>query len=102
MGKDALFLGDARVECLLRYLFSIHGISGMLSVLGGSIWTTVRMAQGVKDASHPEVVFNVVLSALILITGIERLRRDSQRACLLGSCLNFVVKSIDSFNMLES
>jgi len=34
----------------------------------------VRMAKGVRVASHEEVVFNVVLSALILITGIERLR----------------------------
>lgn len=32
------------------------------------------MAKGVRVASHEEVVFNVVLSALILITGIERLR----------------------------
>ena len=25
---------------LLRYLFSIHGLSGVVSVLAGSIWTT--------------------------------------------------------------
>ena len=34
----------------------------------------VRMAKGIRIATHEEVVFNVVLSALILITGIERLR----------------------------
>eukprot|EP00929_Paragymnodinium_shiwhaense_P026575 TRINITY_DN15789_c0_g1_i1.p1 TRINITY_DN15789_c0_g1~~TRINITY_DN15789_c0_g1_i1.p1 ORF type:complete len:343 (+),score=60.45 TRINITY_DN15789_c0_g1_i1:127-1155(+) len=56
-----------------RYLFSVHGVSGALSVVAGSVWTTVRLAQGVKEASHSEVVFNVVLSAVILWTGIQRL-----------------------------
>lgn len=41
------------------------------------------MAKGVRVASHEEVVFNVVLSALILITGIERLRTLRNRDVLL-------------------
>eukprot|EP00439_Symbiodinium_sp_Y106_P042939 s3830_g5.t1 len=57
-----------------KYLFSVHGVSGVLSVLAGSIWTTVRLAKGIRQASHAEVVFNVVLSAVILITGMQRLR----------------------------
>ena len=32
------------------------------------------MAKGIRQASHAEVVFNVILSALILITGIMRVR----------------------------
>lgn len=57
----------------VRYFLSIHGVSGSISVLAGSVWTTARLAQGVKEASQAEVVVNVVLSALILITGIYRL-----------------------------
>lgn len=59
----------------IRYLTSIHGISGAVSVLAGSVWTTVRMAMGVREASYAEVVVNVVLSAVILITGIHRLAK---------------------------
>ena len=32
------------------------------------------MAKGIREASDAEVIFNVVLSAVILITGIQRLR----------------------------
>mmetsp|Transcript_122562 Transcript_122562/g.318625 ORF Transcript_122562/g.318625 Transcript_122562/m.318625 type:complete len:352 (-) Transcript_122562:158-1213(-) len=58
----------------IRYVSSIHGISGILSLLGGSIWTTVRLAMGHREASYAEVVVNVVLSTLILATGISRLK----------------------------
>lgn len=53
---------------------SIHGISGVIAVLGGSVWTTVRLAMGHREASYSEVVVNVVLSSVILATGIWRLR----------------------------
>jgi len=58
----------------IRYMTSLHGVTGVLSLLGGSIWTTVRLAMGSREASHSEVVVNVVLSAVILITGISRLK----------------------------
>lgn len=85
----------------IKYLFSIHGVSGALSVLGGSIWTTVRMAKGVRVASHEEVVFNVVLSALILITGIERLRTLRNRDVLLKFWVGISIQIFALCQVLE-
>lgn len=90
------------VKQWMKYLFSIHGVSGMLSVLGGSIWTTVRMAQGVKEASHAEVVFNVVLSALILITGIERLRTLRNQDVLLKFWVGISIQIFALCQVLEA
>jgi hypothetical protein len=58
----------------VKYMFSVHGVAGVVAVLAGSTWTTVRLAYGIREASHNEVVFNVVLSAVILFTGIKRLK----------------------------
>jgi len=73
-GEKAPAARKISVKQWIRYLTSIHGVSGALSVLGGSIWTTVRLAAGSRQASYSEVVVNVVLSAIILATGIYRLR----------------------------
>ena len=89
-------------NCNRRYLFSVHGVSGCavcsgrehldhsssVQFRGSSIRaratvcrhialsdsSQVRLAKGIRQASHAEVVFNVVLSAVILLTGMQRLR----------------------------
>eukprot|EP00438_Fugacium_kawagutii_P033000 Skav236192 [mRNA] locus=scaffold3111:162600:168595:+ [translate_table: standard] len=85
----------------MKYLFSIHGVSGVLSVLAGSIWTTVRLAKGIRVASHEEVVFNVVLSALILITGIERLRTLRNQDVLLKFWVGISIQIFALCQVLE-
>ncbi|CAJ1351484.1 unnamed protein product [Effrenium voratum] len=86
----------------IKYLFSIHGVSGILSVLGGSIWTTVRLAKGIRMASHAEVVFNVVLSSLILITGIERLRTLRNRDVVLKFWVGISIQIFALCQVLEA
>ena len=85
----------------MKYLFSIHGLSGVVSVLAGSIWTTVRMAKGIREASHAEVVFNVVLSTLILITGVERLRTLRNQDVLLKFWVGISIQIFALCQVLE-
>ncbi len=63
------------VEWLSRYFFVCSVSKTTACFMRVSVFQSqVRMAKGIREASHAEVVFNVVLSTLILITGIERLR----------------------------
>lgn len=59
------------------------------------------MAKGVRVASHEEVVFNVVLSALILITGIERLRTLRNRDVLLKFWVGISIQIFALCQVLE-
>jgi len=86
----------------IRYLTSIHGISGAISVLGGSIWTTVRLAQGVREASYAEVVVNVVLSAIILVTGIYRLGSLKNKDVLLKFWVGISIQIFALVQILEA
>mmetsp|Transcript_60875 Transcript_60875/g.145091 ORF Transcript_60875/g.145091 Transcript_60875/m.145091 type:complete len:343 (-) Transcript_60875:38-1066(-) len=85
----------------IKYVFSIHGISGILSVLGGSIWTTVRLAMGQRDASQAEVVANVVLSSLILMTGVYRLKDLKNKDVLLKFWVGISIQFFALFQVLE-
>jgi len=86
----------------IRYMTSVHGISGIISVLGGSIWTTVRLAQGVREASHAEVVVNVVLSAIILATGIYRLNSLNNKDVLLKFWVGISIQIFALVQILEA
>lgn len=59
------------------------------------------MAKGVRVASHEEVVFNVVLSALTLITGIERLRTLRNRDVLLKFWVGISIQIFALCQVLE-
>jgi len=86
----------------VRYLTSIHGISGALSVLGGSIWTTVRLAYGIREASYAEVVVNVVLSAVILVTGISRLNKTNNADVVLKFWVGISIQIFALVQILEA
>lgn len=86
----------------IRYLTSIHGISGVISILGGSIWTTVRLATGSRKASYAEVVVNVVLSALILATGCMRLRKIRNEDLVLKFWVGVSIQFFALFQILEA
>ncbi|OLP92778.1 hypothetical protein AK812_SmicGene25365 [Symbiodinium microadriaticum] len=85
-----------------KYLFSVHGVSGVLSVLAGSIWTTVRLAKGIRQASHAEVVFNVVLSAVILLTGMQRLRTIRNQDVVLKFWVGISIQIFALCQVLEA
>lgn len=86
----------------IRYLTSVHGISGAISVLGGSIWTTVRLAMGHRAASQSEVVVNVVLSAIILATGLTRLRKQKNQDVVLKFWVGISIQFFALFQILEA
>lgn len=86
----------------IRYLTSVHGISGAVSVLGGSIWTTVRLAMGHRAASSSEVVVNVVLSAIILATGLTRLRKQKNQDVVLKFWVGISIQFFALFQILEA
>lgn len=90
------------VKNWMRYLTSIHGISGVISILGGSIWTTVRLAMGNREASYAEVVVNVVLSALILATGCMRLRTIRNDDLVLKFWVGISIQFFALFQILEA
>jgi len=85
-----------------RYLTSIHGVSGVVSILGGSIWTTVRLAMGIREASEAEVVVNVLLSALILATGVSRLRALRNDDVVLKFWVGISIQFFALFQILEA
>eukprot|EP00414_Alexandrium_minutum_P000073 CAMPEP_0113825700 /NCGR_PEP_ID=MMETSP0328-20130328/3882_1 /TAXON_ID=39455 /ORGANISM="Alexandrium minutum" /LENGTH=215 /DNA_ID=CAMNT_0000793657 /DNA_START=20 /DNA_END=664 /DNA_ORIENTATION=- /assembly_acc=CAM_ASM_000350 len=85
-----------------RYVTSLHGISGILSVLGGSIWTTVRLAAGSREASYAEVVVNVLLSAVILATGCYRLKTLRNDDVLLKFWVGISIQFFALFQILEA
>lgn len=86
----------------VRYLTSVHGISGAISVLGGSIWTTVRLAMGHRAASPSEIVVNVLLSAVILATGLTRLRKQKNQDVVLKFWVGISIQFFALFQILEA
>lgn len=102
---DAATMPAARsmtVKQWIRYMTSIHGVSGALSVMGGSIWTTIRLGMGIREASYSEVVVNVVLSTAILMTGIWRLRKVSNDDILLKFWVGISIQIFALFQVLEA
>jgi len=85
-----------------KYLFSVHGVAGVVAVLGGSTWTTVRLAYGIREASHSEVVFNVVLSAVILVTGIRRLGTMGNKDLVLKFWVGISIQIFALVQVLEA
>jgi len=86
----------------VRYMSSIHGVSGVLSLFGGSIWTTIRLMQGVREASYAEVVVNVVLSTLILLTGIKRLPTIKNQDVVLKFWVGISIQIFALVQILEA
>lgn len=85
-----------------KYMFSIHGVAGVVAVIFGSMWTTIRLAYGIREASYSEVVFNVILSAVILVTGIKRLSTIGNKDLVLKFWVGISIQIFALVQVLEA